>query len=149
MERRGRQISPEMVAAAMGRLGKENVVLQSVSDIDTQGDHTNTLPCPQLPCFFLDVHGCVCVRLQVNSPVTVNNNTPVGVKAYDSMALNRERRLNYQRCVAFGLITWQLPLFFIDIYIHMFLRMLYIFPDKLQCHHSTLQYSHISTSCEL
>eukprot|EP00063_Salmo_salar_P063362 XP_014038197.1 PREDICTED: rho GTPase-activating protein 19-like isoform X3 [Salmo salar] len=62
LERRGRQISPEMVAAAMGRLGKENVVLQSV-----------------------------------NSPVTVNNNTPVGVKAYDSMALNRERRLNYQR----------------------------------------------------
>ncbi|XP_036804979.1 rho GTPase-activating protein 19 isoform X2 [Oncorhynchus mykiss] len=62
LERRGRQISPEMVAAAMGRLGKENVVLQSV-----------------------------------NSPVTVNNSTPVGVKASDSMALNRERGLKLSK----------------------------------------------------
>ncbi|KAK6300858.1 hypothetical protein J4Q44_G00289560 [Coregonus suidteri] len=62
LERRGRHISPEMVAAATGRQGKENVVLQSV-----------------------------------NSPVTVNNNTPVGVKASDSMALNRERVLKVSK----------------------------------------------------
>ncbi|XP_038817330.1 rho GTPase-activating protein 19-like [Salvelinus namaycush] len=62
LERRGRQISPEMVAAAMGRLGKENVVLQSV-----------------------------------NSPVTVNNNSPGGVKASDSVALNRERGLKLSK----------------------------------------------------